>query len=99
MSNGEAWTLEAKEQARAMRGGGKTYRQIADALGCTRERVNRFFWWRDPSRSLKRFHQPTAAKWRDCLRCGVRFLSKWIGNRLCLRCSVKADSEDCAAAV
>ncbi len=87
MSSGEAWTPEAKEQARAMRGGGKTYREIADALGCTRERVNRFFWSRDQQRSLKQFRQPAVAKWRDCLGCGVSFLSEWIGNRLCPRCS------------
>jgi len=86
VSSGEAWPPEDKVQARAMRDEGKTDRQIADALGCKIDRVNRFFWWRNPSRSLKRFRQPAAVKQRDCLGCGTPFLSEWIGNRLCRHC-------------
>ena len=79
---GKAWTPEDKARACAMRDGGKTYQQIADALGCKRERVGGLFQRR---RLPKRLRQSTVKR-RNCLECGAPFLSEWIGNRLCPHC-------------
>ncbi len=80
---GTAWTPEDKTRAYAMADEGKTHRQIADALGCERERVGSFLRKR---RLPKRLRQSTVKR-RNCLECGEPFLSEWIGNRLCSNCS------------
>ncbi len=94
---GTAWTPDDKARACAMRDGGKTCQQIADALGCERERVGSLFRRGIPPKRLRQ----STVKQRNCLGCGIPFLSEWEGNRQCPRCSVMADSEneDYAAAV
>lgn len=32
-------------------------------------------------------------KERSCLRCGKRFMSAWVGNRICSRCSNRVNDE------
>ena len=91
--SGMAWTPEDKARACAMRGEGKTYQQIADVLGCERERVGGFLGKLRPPKRLRH----SAVKQRKCLECGAPFLSEWIGNRLCQHCSSAAaelDSND-----
>ena len=80
---GTAWTPEDKARACAMWDGGKTYQQIADALGCERERVGGFLRHHRPSKRLRQ----STVKRRNCLACGEPFLSEWSGNRLCPHCS------------
>ncbi len=80
---GTAWTPDDKAWACAMRNGGKTDQQIADALGCERERVGSFLRHRRLSKRLRL----STVKRRNCLGCGAPFLSEWDGNRLCPHCS------------
>ncbi len=85
----EAWTPEDKARAYAMADEGKTNREIAVALGCTRKRAESLLTYRHHHPRRKRLWRSkrSTGKRRNCLACGAPFLSEWIGNRLCPHCS------------
>ena len=90
---GVGWTAEELAALRRFRAEGWTPSRIAQWLGCTPQRV-RDRIRRDeekPSPGKPRKAPPGKAE-RKCLCCGHRFLSDWIGNRMCGACKSRGYS-------